>query len=199
MVEALAETWAVRGYMLEVYHGLVRRLVKSFEGVGLEYMFTGGLAASFYGVPRTTTDVDVVVEVADGGLESRLVSALESACLVVDRREIVKALKSDYRIARFRDTKTSYCVDVIFSSGKIAKRAGTIAGLNTFFQAPEDLVLAKLRMIKATVPRERALKDVEDVRAILKFTEVDVGAVRKQARKNNTLSLFEAIIDEANL
>jgi hypothetical protein len=28
---------------------------------------------------------------------------------------------------------------------------------------PKDLILAKLRMIKATVPRERALKDVEDV------------------------------------
>ncbi len=48
-------------------------------------------------------------------------------------------------------------------------KAGKILGMPTFYQKPEDLVLAKLRMIKATVPRERALKDVDDVRAILKL------------------------------
>jgi hypothetical protein len=48
-------------------------------------------------------------------------------------------------------------------------------------------------MIKATVPPERALKDLEDVRAILKFTKVNVDAVRKQARRNSTLSIFKSI------
>jgi hypothetical protein len=38
-------------------------------------------------------------------------------------------------------------------------------------------------MIKATVPRERALKDAEDVKAILKFTKVDVETVKKQAKR----------------
>jgi hypothetical protein len=64
---------------------------------------------------------------------------------------------------------------------KLKKRAGSVLGLETFYQMPEDLVLAKLRMIKATVPRERALKDEEDVKAILKFTKINVAAVRKQA------------------
>jgi len=59
---------------------------------------------------------------------------------------------------------------------------------------PEDLILAKLRMIKATVPRERALKDEEDVKAILRFTKVDVKAVKKHAKKEDTLSIFETIL-----
>jgi hypothetical protein len=59
---------------------------------------------------------------------------------------------------------------------------------------PKDLILAKLRMIKATVPRERALKDEEDVKAILEFTEVDVEAVKKQAKKETTVSIFESLI-----
>jgi len=48
---------------LEDYYDLVRRLVKGFENE-VDYVFTGTLAASFYGVPRTTVDVDVIVEVA---------------------------------------------------------------------------------------------------------------------------------------
>jgi len=59
---------------------------------------------------------------------------------------------------------------------------------------PEDLILAKLQMIKATVPRERALKDEEDVKAILRFTKVDVEAVKKRARKEGTLVVFEEIV-----
>ena len=39
--------------------------------------------------------------------------------------------------------------------------------------------------------RERALKDEEDVRAILRFTEVDIEAVRQRARKDSTLLVLE--------
>jgi hypothetical protein len=49
-------------------------------------------------------------------------------------------------------------------------------------------------MIKAAVPRERALKDEEDVKAILRFTKVNVETVKKQARKSNTLPIFKSII-----
>lgn len=75
-------------------------------------------------------------------------------------------------------------------------KAGKILGMPTFYQKPEDLVLAKLRMIKATVPRERALKDVDDVRAILKFTKVDLEMVKKRAKQENTLSVLETILAE---
>ena len=40
---------------------------------------------------------------------------------------------------------------------------------------------------------ERALKDVEDVRAILRFTKVGVGAVKKRAKDDGTLSIFESL------
>ena len=48
---------------LENFEGLVRRIVNSFNAAGLDYMFTGALAASYYGMPRTTMDVDVMVKI----------------------------------------------------------------------------------------------------------------------------------------
>jgi hypothetical protein len=77
---------------------------------------------------------------------------------------------------------------------KFEKRVGKIAGLDTFFQSPEGLIAAKLRMIKATVPPERTAKDKADIKSILAFTKVDIEAVKRQARKDNTLEVFEAII-----
>lgn len=76
----------------------------------------------------------------------------------------------------------------------LRKNAGTVAGLTTYFQAPEDLVLAKLRMIKATKPRERAVKDEEDVKAILEFTKVDLEAVKKQAKHDGTSVILDKLI-----
>jgi len=48
---------------------------------------------------------------------------------------------------------------------------------------PEDLILAKLRMIKATKPQGRASKDEEDIMAILRFTRVNVEAVKKKQKE----------------
>jgi len=49
-------------------------------------------------------------------------------------------------------------------------------------------------MIKATIPRERALKDEDDVKAILKFTQVDINIIKKGAKRNNTLTILKNII-----
>ena len=49
---------------MDAFYGFARRLVEGFEGEGLDYAFMGALAVSFYGVPRTTSDVDVMVAVA---------------------------------------------------------------------------------------------------------------------------------------
>jgi hypothetical protein len=180
---------------LEAFYRFVRRLVDGFGGAGLDYAFTGALAVSFYGAPRTTTDVDVVVAISGLGMKDKVAPALRRAGLDVDERKLDSAITSGYRIASFRDKATPYTLDVIFLDGELKKRAGTIAGLATFFQPPEDLILAKLRMIRATVPRERALKDKEDVKAILQFTKVDLDAVKKQARKDKTLAILEGLVE----
>jgi hypothetical protein len=45
------------------FYGFVRRLIEGFSGASLDYAFTGALATSFYGVPRTATDVDVLARI----------------------------------------------------------------------------------------------------------------------------------------
>jgi hypothetical protein len=45
------------------------------------------------------------------------------------------------------------------------------------------------------VPRERAVKDEGDVKAVLAFADVDVEAVKRQARKDDTLTILESLIE----
>jgi hypothetical protein len=176
---------------LDGFVGFVKKLVEGFEKEGLDYAFTGALAASFYGVPRTTADVDVIVAVSAKDSKTKLISALRLAGLHVDEKRIDDALASGYKIATFRCKTSPYTVDVILSDS-VKKKPGTIADLTTYLQPAEDLILAKLRMIKATIPRERAIKDEEDVRAILRFTEVDKAAIEKNAKKDGTLEVWRS-------
>jgi len=181
------------GLSVESFYGFVRRLISGFDGSGLDYAFTGALATSFYGVPRTTTDIDVIVAVSgEADVAARVAEALQQAGVDFDLRRIGMALESGYRIATFKDKASPYTLDVIFVDA-LRKNTGIVAGLSTFFQAPDDLVLAKLRMIKATKPRSRAVKDEEDVKAILEFTEVDLEAVKEQAKRNGTLAILEEL------
>lgn len=173
----------------------VKKLVDAIEKERLEYAFTGALAASFYGVPRTTADIDVLVTVTGKAAKTKLSTALRQAGLEVDEKTIDDALASSYRIATFHCKTSAYRVDVILSD-QIRKRSGNIAGVDTFLQVPEDLVNAKLRMIKATTDEERTQKDEDDVRAILRFTEVDKKTIHDQAKKDGTVSFWERFVNE---
>ena len=159
-------------------------------------MFTGALAASYYGTPLTTMHIDIITRISGEDSINKLISALKMAGLEVDRRRIDSAPRSGFRIVTFKDNKAPFTVDIILSSTDFAKKAGSILGLPTFYQTPEELILAKLRMIKATIPRERAPKDEDDVKAILKSTKVNINVIKKRARNDNALSILRIITAE---
>lgn len=159
----------------------------------IDYMFTGAFAVSYYGLPRTTLDVDIVVRVTEENIQT-FVAQIRKAGIEADEHNIHEAFKSGYRIVTLKDKKTPFTVDIILSTKKLEKRSGTILGLPTFYQTPEALILSKLRMIKATMPRERNLKDRDDVRAILKYSKVNMDTLRRQARRESTISTLEELI-----
>jgi len=158
----------------------------------IDYMFTGALAASYYGLPRTTMDVDLIVKVTEENIQT-LATQLRKAGIQANEQNIHKAFESGYRIITLEDEKTPFSIDIILSDEKLEKKPGMILGLPTFYQTPEALILSKLRMIKVTVPKERTLKDQDDVRAILRYTKINMKALKRRARIENTVSILEEL------
>jgi hypothetical protein len=178
---------------LEAYLAFVKKIVEAFGGTDLDYAFTGALAISYYGVPRTTSDIDVIIEVANrDSVKTNLSIALNHAGLAVDEQKIDSAFNSGFKIATFKDNSSPFSIDVIFSDEKLDKQAGEFAGIKTFFQSPEGLIAAKLRMIKVTLDPHRVTKDREDIKAVMSFTKVDLAKLKKQSKRDNTLSIFVA-------
>jgi hypothetical protein len=156
-------------------------------------MFTGALAASYYGVPRTTVDVDIIVKFTPRDTKSSLMQ-LKKAALRINERKVESAFKSGFRIITLEDEKSPFTLDIILSDTTLEKRKGKILDMPTYYQTPEALILAKLRMIKATIQRERASKDKEDIKAILKHIKVNLKTLKNKARKEKTISILGELL-----
>lgn len=169
------------------------RVVKRLNSDRFEYMLTGAIASSYYGQPRTTMDVDVVLRLRGKGI-SRLLASLAKAGLEVDREKARIGLKAGFRILTFKDTHTPHSVDIILSGHKLRRRLGSIIGIPTYYQTPEELILTKLRMIKATIDPERVMKDRQDVKSIIRFTKTQIERIREEAKRESTLDILEDLL-----
>jgi hypothetical protein len=81
-------------------------------------MFTGATASSYYGRPRTTLDIDVVIALRERDL-GRLAKALRDAYLTVVAKRLRDAWESDYRIVTIEDKKSPHTLDIIFTDRRL--------------------------------------------------------------------------------
>ncbi len=155
------------------------------------------MAASYYGRPRTTIDVDFIIQISIDDLDD-LLEILARFGLKINTSRIKRQLNSGYNIISLEDKRSPYRVDLIIQTErKLEKRSGRALGLRSYYDLPELLILSKLRMIKATVPRERSQKDREDIIAILANTKVNKRKILVQARKEGTIMIFKEIFQAA--
>jgi hypothetical protein len=172
------------------FQELVKALIEHFNREKTMYAITGAVAASYYGIPRTTLDADFVVYIPPREA-NRFFQGMKEADVKTDMQKIRRQLRSGYNVITVADRLSPYAADPERRKG-IGK--GIVQGVKTYFQAPEPLILAKLRMIKATIPRERSQKDKDDIRAILANTRVNKRKIISQARKDGTIEIFTEIL-----
>jgi len=136
-------------------------LVEFLEREHLPYMVIGGVANLFWGVPRTTLDVDITVW-ADANQIPSLVERLGSNFKLLPKHPIEFIQQT--RVLPLQ-TKTGIRSDLIFGllpyEEEAIRRARSMpfAGREIRICSPEDLILHKL-------PSDRP-RDREDVRGVI--------------------------------
>jgi hypothetical protein len=155
---------------------LLKRIVEALGEAGIPYMLTGSLASSLQGEPRTTHDIDLVVDIspADVGLVTR---ALSGPHIYLDGRAVDEATR---RLHMFNliDSASGdnadfwLLTDEPFDRERFARRVLVDAlGLRLNVCTPEDTILMKLRWSAQAGGSEKQLNDA------LRVYELQVGAL----------------------
>ena len=152
---------------------IARLLHPIFETLGIPYYITGGVAASIYGDPRTTRDLDLVIEFIRDNIY-QLVEALETAGFYCPPGAVEDIQEGRGRVLSVTHMTLVLNADIVLNSNtefdrsKMTRRrleALDSAGVEQFWIAsPEDVVLAKLLWRK----QSQSQKQWTDVLGILK-------------------------------
>jgi len=77
----------------------MRRLLQGLYDYNIRYLLVGGLAINLYGIPRTTVDIDVVLELTDENLRKFIKCMKKIGLKLKQPIEESSILKSAYRTA----------------------------------------------------------------------------------------------------
>lgn len=149
---------------------LLAEIGQRLTAAGIPYMVTGSVASSFHGEPRTTRDIDIVVDPTPQALDL-FVRSLPADAFYVDLGAARAALaeRGQFNVI---ESASGWKADLLirkdrpFSIEEFARRQPVhLLGTSTFIASPEDLVIAKLEWAKAA-ESERQLRDVAAILAV---------------------------------
>lgn len=154
--------------MNDALRGFVDVMTTWLDQAGIPYMLAGSFASTLHGRPRSTQDVDIVIDPTEAALTAFL-DALPADRAYVDRRTALNALASR-DMFNVIDLETGWKADLIirklrpFSVREFERRRVTPwYGLSVIVVTPEDTVLSKLEWCRLSGGSERQLTDVAGV------------------------------------
>jgi hypothetical protein len=183
---------------------LLRRAVEVLEGAGIPYMATGSLVSSVQGEPRSTHDIDLIVQVKPSDARA-LVAAFPPPDFYLDEHSIRDAIAAKEGMFNLLDAvggdKVDFWVlkDHPFDRERFARRyAETVAGVRVFMSRPEDTILAKLRWSALYGPSEKQVNDALRVYEV-QHDRLDLSHIERWADELGVRELWERIKSEAEL
>jgi hypothetical protein len=169
-------------------------LIRTLEVIEVPYMIVGSYSSNFYGIPRSTKDADLLVNlnqanweklssILPGDLELEQQSSFEM--VTSTRRELIKVKNSPFEIELFHlsnDAHDSTRFDR-------RKRVTIMPGVDAFLPTAEDVIIQKLRWSRGA---NRA-KDFADVVAVLQVQgpeQLDWSYIEDWSAQHQTLDLL---------
>jgi len=147
---------------------LIRYAAEVFDRLGIRYFVTGSVAAMFYGEPRFTNDIDIVVDLPLGQIHE-LCAAFPAPEYYVSeesaRRAVAKAGQFNV-IHPASGIKLDLMVSArsAFNASRFARTRvlGAIPGQAVLFASPEDIILKKLDYYREG-HSEKHLRDIAGI------------------------------------
>lgn len=152
-----------------------QRITAALERSGISYMVTGSFASAHYGSPRSTQDIDLVIEATPAQLQAFVETSPKNEYYV----ELDAALKAHQNESLFNgiDLATGWKIDFIicksraFSQEEFRRRQKVVLhSVSLYMTTAEDAIISKLEWAKLG----QSQRQVHDVAAILRVQWINL-------------------------
>ncbi|SRR5579883_354788 len=171
----------------------MQRIATILEDLGLRYHFTGGLAATYYGDPRLTQDVDLVIQLEVGQPVTKALLNRLSSGYLIHEQAAMEAIQSQ-SIFQAIDEESMVKIDFHVGEkipGELGRsaRCEIVPGVTAPLVSKEDAILSKLLWIRLGSGH----KSRHDVKVMLKRPEdLDRAVLERRAA---TLGLVDLLVE----
>ena len=175
---------------------LAVKALSAAEDLGANFMAVGAIAAGAYGVPRSTRDVDLLVEVT-GGKITQLIERLSDE-IAFDEQVQFDTLTWGRRHVGITKQGPPLKVELFevfddpFVASEFSRRRKVFVpmlGMNTWLPTAEDVVVQKLRWA-----REKDLLDVADILVVQTEQNLDMNYIKKWCGEHGSMEKLETIL-----
>lgn len=158
---------------------LLATIVAALDAAGVPHMLAGSMASSFHGEPRSTQDIDLVIDPDESSLRE-FAESLDRRQFYVGDPDAALRNRDQFNVI---DLETGWKVDLIIRKNRPfsrtefdRRRAIELLGVSTHLATAEDTILAKLEWARAS-GSERQMSDVV---AILRVGQDELDAAYLQ-------------------
>ena len=177
----------------------LQSVVENLQQAGIDYVICGSIAASFYGVERSTQDTDIIINPTEERLTNFL--KLLGDAFYVSSDAALEALKRN-TMFNIIDVENAWKADLIirkktdFHAEEFhRKRKEKLLGKDLYILSPEDTILSKLEWAKNS-SSEQQLRDALCV-ATVQYESLDRDYLYKWAKELQVESSLERLLKQA--
>jgi hypothetical protein len=146
-----------------------QRITAALNRAGIAYMLSGSFASAYYGAPRSTQDIDLVIAATPAQLRAFIENLPGNEYYA----NLDAALEAHQRQSLFNviDLATGWKIDLIFRKSRVfsqeefqRRQLVDVSGIPLFVASSEDVIVSKLEWAKLAQSR----RHIEDVAGILR-------------------------------
>jgi len=171
--------------------GHIKKLISTLNKLRIRYAFTGAFAVSYYGYPRISTDIDILIEKNKNKL-LKLASQLQPSDYDVTKTDILNAIEECSHFPIFHKQKTAPYFDI-----KIACEQDETSAINNSRTISYHGVKCRIVSVEDLIIKKLEWNDTKDVELILiRCKEIDMKKLQKKSKEKSVFKKLQKLLEE---
>ncbi len=175
------------------------QFIRDLNSLGVPYMITGAYAVSYFGLPRATHDLDIVVGIKSIDIDK--ICRKFAKGYIVDKDMVENAVQYRTHFSIIHN-KSDLKIDLWIlkeTSGEkkkfVRRKKVSLFGVSTYIISAEDMVLTKLEWFK----RSKNTKHLDDVVGIIKVQarKLDKAYIKRTLEKLGIKKYWDMAVEKA--